>query len=128
MSELKKHFERLMEFAKQSNFRQPFSQVYFTEYKSVRRFFDPSKPDEISRQDIFTFEDYENRFNEILNQEHSWINLSFEGILDDSLLVVIELPNYKNNVPLEWISINLSLPNKEITKNNWDVSSFIKII
>jgi len=54
--------------------------------------------------------------------------LSFEGLLDDNLLIIIELPDYKNNVPLEWTSINISLPSKEIVENNWDVSSFIKII
>ena len=128
MSELRKHFERLMEFAKQNNFRQPFSQVYFAEEKSIRRFFDSESADEISQQDIFTFEGYENRFSEILNQGHSWINLNFAGRLDDNLLLIVELPNYKNSVPFEWVSVNLSLPTKNVIENNWDVSSFIKIV
>jgi hypothetical protein len=127
MSELKKHFERLMEFAKQFNFHQPFSQVYFAESKFVRRFFDSESIDEISRQEIFTFEAYENRFDEIMHQGHSWINLSFEGMLDGNLLVFIELPNYKNSVPFESVSVHLCLPTKKIIENNWDVSPFIKI-
>ena len=44
MSELKKAFERLMEFAEQQKFQKPFSQVYFAEDKSIHRFFDSDKP------------------------------------------------------------------------------------
>lgn len=115
-----------MEFAKQSNFRQPFSQVYFVEDKAIQRFFDSNKPNEISRENIFTFEDYENRFNEILNQGYSWINLNFAGMLDDNLLVMAEFPSSKNNV--EFTAVNLSLPEKRVIENHWNVSSFIKII
>jgi hypothetical protein len=125
---LRKHFERLMELAKQHNFHQSFSQVYFVNDKSIRRFFDSNKPDEILRKDIFTFEDYENQFDELLNQGHSWLNLSFVGIVKDSLLIIIELPKYKNNASCKSISINLSLPNQEIIEKNWNVSSFMKII
>ncbi len=66
MSELNENFERLMEFVKQHNFHKPFSQVYFVEDKSIRRFLNPDKSAEISHQDIFVFENYENRFDEIL--------------------------------------------------------------
>lgn len=115
-----------MEFAKQSNFRQPFSQIYFAECRSIRRFPDFESADEILRQDIFTFEDYENRFNEILYQGYSWVNLNFAGILDDALLIVIELPNRETNI--EVTAVNLSLPEKRVVKNDWNISAFIKII
>jgi len=126
VSELKKHFERLMEFAKQSNFRQPFSQVYFVEDKAIQRFFDYESADEISRENIFTFETYENRFNEIPNQGYSWINLNFAGMLDDNLLVIVEFPSSENNA--EFTAVNLSLPEKRVVENHWNISSFIKII
>jgi hypothetical protein len=126
MSELKKHLERLLEFAKQGNFRKPFSRVYFAEDKNIRRF--SGKPDEISRPDIFTFEIFEDRFNEILAQGHSWVNLSFAGMLADSLLIIIETPNYENSVPFGSVSVNLSLPAKSIVENDWNISLFIKII
>ena len=114
-----------MEFA--NHFHQPYSRIYFAEGKSVRYFPDPDKPAEISRQDVFTFEEYENRFNEILNQGHSWINLSFEGMLDDTLLIIIERPRYKNNIPPERVSVNLSLPEWKTIDNNWDAAPFFKI-
>ena len=115
-----------MGFAKQSNFRQPFSQVYFAEENSIRRFFDSESADEISRENIFTFEDYENRFNEILHQGHSWINLNLAGMLDDNLLVMAEFSSSENNA--EFTVVNLSLPEKKVIENHWNVSSFIRII
>jgi len=111
VSELKKYFERLMELAKQSNFRQSFSQVYFVEDKAIQRFLDSNKP---------------NQINEILNQRYSWINLNFAGMLDDNLLVMTEFPSSENNV--EFTAVNLSLPEKRVIENHWNVSSFIKII
>jgi hypothetical protein len=125
MSELKRHFERLLEFAKRQNFQRPFSQVYFTEAENIRRFSD--RPDEILRPDIFTFENFEDRFNEILNQGHSWVHLDFAGMSENSLLIIIELPNSENSVPFESVSVNPSLPNREIIENNWDARLFYKI-
>lgn len=124
MSELRKQFERLMEFAKKSNFQQPFSQVYFAESNHVCRF--SEKPDELSRKNLFIFEDYENQFAKILKQGHSWINLNFAGMLNDALLVLIELPNYENNVDIT--TVNLSLSGKTVIENDWNISSFLKII
>jgi len=115
-----------MELAKQSNFRQPFSQVYFAEEKSIQRFFDSESTNELFRQDIFTFEDYEKRFNEILKQGHSWVNLNFAGMLDDNLLVMAEFSGSENNA--EFTVVNLSLPEKRVIENHWNVSSFIGII
>jgi len=124
MSELKKHFERLMDFAKQNNFHKPFLQVYFVEDKNVRRL--PEKPDKLSRQNIFALKDYENRFNEILEQGHSWINLHFAGMVNDSLLILIELPNYKNNAAIT--TVNLSLAEKSVVENDWNISIFMEIV
>jgi hypothetical protein len=128
MSELRKHFERLMAFAKQSDFRKPFSQVYFVENRKINHSNNSEIADEISRRDIISFEDYEDRFNEILNQGHSWVNLSFAGTMDDALLIVVELPNYKNTVLFEWVSVNPSLPEKRVVENDWNISPFMKII
>ncbi len=126
MSELKKHFERLMEFAIQSNFHKPFSQVYFVEGKSIQGFYGSNKICELFRQDIFTFETYESRFNELLNQGYSWINMHFAGILNNNLLIVIEIPNYENTI--KFTSINLSGPSKKVTEKDYSLDSFIKIV
>ena len=125
MSDLKENFERLMDFAKQNNFRKPFSKVYFVEDKSVQPASEADDVKETSRQEIFSFENYENRFDEILKQGYSWINMNFAGMLDDDLLVVIELPNYENSNELT--SLNLSLPAKKVLDNDWNASPFYKI-
>jgi hypothetical protein len=111
-----------MKFAKESNFDQPFSQVCFAEDRNVRRFFE--KSDELFMQSIFTLEDYEDRFDEILKQDYSWVNLSFAGIFDTNLLIVIELPRSKIGVKIT--AVNLSLPERRLIENDWNIS--IKII
>lgn len=126
MSELKKHFERLIDFAKDSNFYKPFSQVYFVEERFVRRFLDSDKSDEISTQNMFSFENYEKRFSELLHQGHSWINMNFAGMVNNTLLVIIELPNYENNI--EYTAVNLSEPFKKVLDNNLSLSPFFRIV
>jgi hypothetical protein len=127
MSELKKHFKRLMGFARRNNFGKPFSNVYFVEGKSIRYSLKFNETDEIFRRDFFSFEHYENRFDEILNQGHSWVNMNFAGVLEGNLLIVIETPNYKNNTPREFVSVNLSLPKRRILENDWEILPFYKI-
>jgi len=115
-----------MEFAKQGDFHQPFSQIYFAEDRKIHRFFDPEKIDEISRADIFAFDTYEARFNEILGQGYSWVNLNFAGMLENDLLIIVELPS--NRKETEITAVNLSLPGKRVIENNRSLSSFYKII
>lgn len=126
MSELRSHFERLMEFARRRDFHKPFSQVVFVEERNIRPYSAPDQTYEISRSDMFDFPDYENRFTEIPKAGHSWINLNFAGVIDDILLIVVEFPNYENQCDSP--TINLSLPEKRIVENDWSASAFIKII
>lgn len=126
MSELEIHFERLMEFAKSCNFHKPFSEIHFVEENSIRRFHKSDKNDEISYQDVFKLEDYEKRFELLLKRKHSWINMNFAGVLDNTLLIVIEFPNYENNA--DFTSVNLSLPSSKVIENDWNISSFVRII
>ena len=124
MSELKKHFERLMNFAKQSGFHKPFSKAYFVESKSIE--IHPNGLNKIPEPEIFSFERYEIRFEEIVNQGYSWININFAGVLNDFLLVVIEIPNYKNTIG--FTEVNLSLPNMKVIENDWNAAPFYKIV
>ncbi len=126
MSKLKENFERLMNFAAQSGFHKPFSQVYLVEQKSILRFYDSDQIVEISRQDIFTSEKYETRFDEILTQGHSWVNMNFAGILNNNLLVVIETPNYENNC--EFTSVNFSGISNKVLERDYSLDSFFKVI
>ncbi|HJR07849.1 MAG TPA: hypothetical protein VJ842_11350 [Pyrinomonadaceae bacterium] len=53
-------------------------------------------PSLIPRNALIPMEDYADRFDSHLDAGHSWINMSAAGILDDALLIIIELPGYKN--------------------------------
>lgn len=50
------------------------------------------------------------------------------GILEDSLFIIIEIPSYGNNVPIEFVAVNFSLPIKEIVDNNWNMKPFYQIV
>jgi len=46
-------------------------------------------------------------------------------MLNETLLVVIELPSYENNV--EFTTVNLSLPEKRVIENDWNAAPFYKL-
>ncbi len=73
-------------------------------------------------------EKYAPRFDWLLDQGHSWINLSAAGIFGDTLLVIVELPTYKNTVPRNLVSVNFSGPRILNEKVIWDISEFVRII
>jgi hypothetical protein len=117
----------LIKFAKQHNFNESFSQICFVESNKIH---DVSSLNLhwISRRFIFDFDSYETRFDELLNEGYSWINMNLAGILEDSLFIIIEPPNYKNNIPIEFVAVNFSLPAKEIVNNDWNMKPFYQII
>jgi hypothetical protein len=71
--------------------------------------------------------DYAARFDSYLDAGHSWINMNAAGILDDALLVIIELPRYKNNVPRDKVSVNFSGAAIVNSKPQWDASERYRI-
>lgn len=70
----------------------------------------PPDPDALPKEIFFTLEDYCQRFCELLEEGHSWINLCISGVQDGVLIVNVEWPNYDNNCPREYVSVNLSGP------------------
>ena len=72
--------------------------------------------------------DYETRFDSHLDAGHSWINMNAAGILDDALLVIIELPRYKNSVPRDKVSVNFSGAAMLNGKSQWDASEMYRIV
>ena len=59
---------------------------------------------------LFTPDNYRQRFCELLEDGHSWINLHISGVLDGLLILSVEWPSYENNIPREYVSVNLSGP------------------
>lgn len=122
---LQKSFKRLIDFAKSNGFSQPWEKVYIVEDKSIKRFFNSDKKDEIPKSAFKEFSDYEKYFDEnLLKQGYSWINLSLLGILNGDLILTIQIPNYNNH--LEFTYVNLSHSNTEIT--NLDLSLQYRIV
>jgi hypothetical protein len=72
-------------------------------------------------------EDYANRFDELLNGGYHWINMNALGIWKDKLIVVIELPNYKSNIPRDKVSVNFSGPTILDETPQWDLSNRIEV-
>jgi len=116
-----------MDFARQRNFRQPFSKVYFTDEKSIQHFFDSDRLNKIPRHVIFNFENYESRFEEILSQGYSWLNINFVGMIENSLFIFIETPNNESNILQKSASVNVSLPVKKFRKMIGMQHLFIKL-
>lgn len=128
LNSLKSNFERLLKFAKNHNFSASWKDVYVVEDKAIiRSFFDINKLCEIPKSALNKFEDYQKYFDEVLLKSgHSWVNLNFLGLLDDSLILTIEIPSYENEAT--FTTVNISLPNNRIIENNWNASLFYKIV
>ena len=118
MSDLEKHLNQLVSLMKEHGMPSSWSRVLFVEDTSISH----GLPSYIPRQALITLENYAARFDEHLDEGHSWINMSAAGILDDALLVIIHLPQYKNSVPRDRVSVNLSGPAMLNGKSLWDAS------
>ncbi|HZI87899.1 MAG TPA: hypothetical protein VFD48_13785 [Pyrinomonadaceae bacterium] len=124
MSDLEKHLNQLVSFMKGWGAPSSWSRVLFIEDTSITR----GMPSLIPRSSLIPLADYAARFDSHLDEGHSWINMSAAGILDDALLVVIELPGYKNNVPRDKVSVNFSGAAMVNGKAQWDASGRHRII
>ena len=100
-----------------------WSRVVFVEDTSIVH----GMPSLILRNSLIPMADYAARFDSYLDAGHSWINMNAAGILDDALLVIIELPRYKNNVPRDKVSVNFSGAAIVNSKPQWDASERYRI-
>ena len=124
MNDLKKHFDRLTYFMKEWGAPFSWSRVLFVEDTSITH----GLPSFIPSVALISMNDYAHIFDNHLNAGHEWINMHALGILDDALLVSVELPRYKNNVPRAFVSVNFSGPAMLNGKSLWDASDKFIII
>lgn len=101
-----------------------WSRVLFVEGASITH----GMPSLIPRGALVPMTDYAARFDSHLGAGHAWVNMSAAGLLGDALLVVIELPVYKNNVPREKVSVNFSVAATPDGVAQWDASRTYKIV
>lgn len=116
------HFKELLTFFKPPEIIS-WSNVLVVEEQSITH----GQIHLIPRSTLFTPEIYEKRFDELLSQGHSWVNMNLMGILDNTLIVQIEYPYYKNNIPRNKLSVNYSGPSIRDGKVQWHLSSIVKI-
>jgi hypothetical protein len=124
MSDLEKHLNQLISITKEWGAPSSWSRALFVEDTSIAHGIPPLIP----RSSLIPMADYEAGFDSHLDAGHSWINMNAAGILDDALLVIIELPKYKNNVPRDKVSVNFSGAATVNGKSQWDASERYRIV
>ena len=124
MNDLESHLNRLIAFTAQGGVPPSWSGVLFVEDASIAR----GMPSLIPRDSLIPLADYAARFTAHLDAGHSWINMNAAGILGDALIVIIELPGYKNDVPRGAVSVNVSGPAMLNGEPQWDASGVYEIV
>lgn len=124
MKDLERHLNQLILFMKEWGAPLSWSRVLFVEDTSITH----GMPTLIPRNALIPMEAYATRFESHLDAGHSWINLSAAGIIDNALLVVIELPKYRNDVPREKVLVNFSGAVMINGKPQWDASERFRVV
>jgi hypothetical protein len=130
MSEIDAHFLSLTRFIKEECAASEWRNVFFAESAEIE--YEPT--DEVwggyirlKRMALKPMGKYRERFEALLDQGYSWINLNAAGIFDGNLLVVVELPNYKSGNPRNRVSVNLSGPSLKDGVPQWEIGARLKI-
>jgi hypothetical protein len=100
-----------------------WSRIAIVDQAAIR----PGKIAEIPRAALSTPEDYASIFEDYLGRGYHWINLNTFGIMEDTLLIIVELPNYTSPI-IGKTSVNLSGPAILHGEIQWDASERVKII
>ena len=124
MNELEKHLKRLESYIHGLDDSVSWSRILIVEYENIAH----GKPSLIQRPALFTPEKYEARFDEHLAKGYSWINLNAAGVLDDTLLLVVELPSYFSGAPKDKVAVNLSGATTSNGKDIWNADERYKIV
>jgi len=83
----------------------------------------------VSREQLQRPEHYETRFDELLKEGFSWINLSCYGVYDNCVVVAVEVP-YREDGALHpgcVTSVNLSGPRADVVSEGWRVDRVLLV-
>lgn len=118
MSDLVTHLARLQDWLRE---------IGSPPWKHVLIFEDPKETtSRMPRTMLKTVSEYEQRFEELLDSGYSWINLNGAGILEGSLVVVVEFPRESVGAPRDKVSVNLSCPTNLVRSDpSWDLSAHV---
>jgi hypothetical protein len=130
MSEIDAHFLSLTQFIRERCAAPEWGKVFFAESSAIE--YEPS--DEVwagyinvRRMALTPMDEYRERFESLLDQDYSWINLNAAGIFDGNLLVVVELPNYMSGTPRNKVPVVPSGPSLRDGIPQWDIGARLKI-
>lgn len=121
-SELEKHLNQTTGSLKLTQKGLSWSQVLITEKPFTLGFI------QLQASELYTIAEYSPRFDYLLSQGYSWINLQLAGIVGETLLVAIETPSYKIGWGKENVAVNYSGPYHADGKTLWNISKRVKII
>ena len=120
---LSQHFERLSQFLIELGLPRWDSVIYVDG--------EISEMQPLRRNQLHCFEDYVDRFDEILCQGHGWVNMECLGLLNKTLVISVvepsqESPSFKSGA--QNTSVNISGPSREVQSGGYDLSAFINIV
>ncbi|MBL8207186.1 MAG: hypothetical protein JNM09_23335 [Blastocatellia bacterium] len=121
-NELEKHLDRLIEIFGEWFSAASWQDILIVEAEMITGDFQYLIP----RSAFVTPSQYSARFAWLLAQGYSWINLQAAGVFVDTLLVVVELPKDKSNMPTT--AVNFSGPYLIKGKESWNISDMVTII
>jgi hypothetical protein len=78
----------------------------------------------LALSDLSSPENYANRFAQLMMHGYSWLNMNAAGIVDHTLIVVIELPNYVTTT-IGKTSVNYSGAPIIYGQSKWDANDRI---
>ena len=130
MSEIDAHFVSLTRFIRGQCAAPEWGKVFFVESSDIKY----EASDEVwggymrvPRMALRPMDEYRERFESLLDQGYSWINLNAAGIFYGNLVIVVEVPNHKSGIPRSKVSVNLSGPSLKDGIPQWDIEARLKI-
>ena len=81
----------------------------------------------VSEDNLFTPEDYEDRFAELMSMGYAWLNLSYCGLWAGKGLVLVEVPSSfpESSSSTRITSVNYSGPTRYVAEANWDARGLV---
>ena len=79
----------------------------------------------VLKHKTFSLADFSERFEKLMSNGYSWLNLCGLGLLQETLIVGIEKPN--SAAGSHFTSVNLAGPMKFVADNNYQVDKYMEI-
>lgn len=80
----------------------------------------------VSINDLFSPEDFDERFNELFERGLPWINLSCYGLYNGFLIVGVEIPQSTTTAGTN-TSVNYAGPPMAVLQREWDATGILAI-